>query len=135
MNIVALIGNLANEPELRYTPSGRAVCSFRVAVSRPGGEHADFFDVVAWERQAEICHEYLHTGRRVSIEGRLHHTVWEVDSGRRSRVEIVAQRVQMIGPSHRSNDRGVAAPMAESVVEDGDSVEQEVESGAAASLA
>ncbi len=128
MNIVALIGNLAGEPELRYTPTGRAVCSFRIAVSRPGSEHADFFDVVAWERQAEICSEYLHTGRRVGIEGRLHHTVWAVEGARRSRVEVVAHRVQMIGPSSRSSD-------VTNVDSDQDSVEQEVESGVAPSLA
>ncbi|MCB0880525.1 MAG: single-stranded DNA-binding protein, partial [Thermoleophilia bacterium] len=60
MNIVAIIGNVASEPELRHTSQGRAVCSFRVAVSRPGdASTADFFDVVAWERQAEICKQYL----------------------------------------------------------------------------
>lgn len=97
MNIVAVIGNLASPPELRYTPAGRAVCSFRLAVSRPGGEQADFFDVVAWERQAEVCSEYLAVGRRVAVEGRLHHVVWDHDSQRRSRVEVVAHRIQMLG--------------------------------------
>ena len=99
MNVVALIGNVAADPELRHTPSGRAVCSFRIAVSRPGGEQADFFTVVACERQAEVCQEYLSKGRRVSIEGRIHTSSWDTDDGEsRSKVEIVASRVQLLGP-------------------------------------
>jgi single-strand DNA-binding protein len=97
MNIVAVIGNVAAAPDLRYTPGGRAVCSFRLAVSRPGGEQADFFSVVAWERQAEVCAQYLTVGKRVGVDGRLHHTSWEHEGVRRSRVEIVAHRVQMLG--------------------------------------
>jgi single-strand DNA-binding protein len=97
MNVVALIGNVATEPEMRYTPSGRAVCTFRLAVSRPGGEEADFFSIVTWERQAEVCNEYLSLGRRVAIEGRLHHSTWEAEDGRQSKVEVVASRVELLG--------------------------------------
>lgn len=103
MNVVAMIGNVASEPELRHTPAGRAVCSFRLAISRPGGEQADFFTIVAWERQAEVCNEYLHKGRRVGVEGRLHHSTWETDDGKRSKVEIVAQRVQLLGPPSQAD--------------------------------
>ena len=115
MNLVAVIGNLASDPELRHTPAGRAVCTFRVAVSRPGGESADFFTVVAWEKQAEVCSEYLVKGRRVGVEGRLHHSTWETDGARRSKVEIVASRVQLLGPprtAQRQTD-------SESLVDDG----------------
>lgn len=105
MNVVALIGNLAADPELRYTQGGRAVCSFRVAISRPGGDHADFFTVVAWERQAEVCSEYLTKGRRVGVEGRLHHSTWEVEGERRSKVEIVATRVELLGGPRKDGDR------------------------------
>ena len=97
MNIVAIIGNVASDPELRYTAAGRAVCTFRVAVSRPGGDEADFFTVVAWERQAEVCSEYLQNGRRISVEGRLHHSTWDSGDERRSKVEIVATRVGLLG--------------------------------------
>lgn len=97
MNVVALVGNLATDPELRHTAGGRAVCTFRLAVSRPGNEQADFFTIVVWERQAEVCKEYLSIGRRVAVEGRLHHTTWEVEEGRRSAVEVVAHRVGMLG--------------------------------------
>ena len=99
MNVVALIGNVSAGPELRYTPSGRAVCTFRIAVARSGGGDADFFTIVAWERQAEVCAEYLTVGRRVGIEGRLHHVVVPDthEDETRSRVEVVANRVQLLG--------------------------------------
>ncbi len=102
MNLVALIGNVATAPELRYTTSGKAVCSFRMAVSRPGGDQADFVSITTWERQAEVCDRYLEIGRRVGIEGRLHHSTWESKEGRRSTVEVVAHRVQLLGAGRRS---------------------------------
>lgn len=101
MNIVALIGNLATDPELRHTANGRAVCTFRIAVSRASGDQADFFTVVTWERQAEVCQQYLTIGRRVAIEGRMHHVSWEAADGRRSRVEVIAHRVHMLGAPRR----------------------------------
>lgn len=118
MNVVVLLGNLAANPELRHIANGRAVCSFRLAVSRPGGEQADFFTVVAWERQAEICKEYLEKGRRVGIEGRLHYSTWEVEDGKRSKVEIVAHRVQLLGGPR---------PVPEDVAADAEQVETEQE--------
>lgn len=103
MNMVALVGNLATDPELRETSGGRAVCTFRIAVSRAPGNEADFFTVVAWERQAEVCKQYLSIGRRVAIDGRLHHSTWTVEGEegsepvRRSKVEVIAHRVEMLG--------------------------------------
>jgi len=97
MNLVALIGNATADPELRYTPAGRAVCTFRIAISRAGGDKADFFDIVCWERQAEIANEFIAKGRRLGVEGRLQHSTWETDGQRRSKVEIVASRLQLLG--------------------------------------
>ena len=103
MNIVAVIGNAATDPELRHTTSGKAVCTFRIAINRPGGNDADFFEIVAWERQAEVVNEYVSKGRRVSIEGRLHHSTWQTDDDkRRSKVEIVATRIQLLGSGRAS---------------------------------
>jgi single-strand DNA-binding protein len=97
MNLVAVIGNVASDVELRYTPAGKAVATFRIAVSRPSGDQADFFTVVAWERQAEVCNEYLTKGRRVAVDGRLHHSTWDSKDGeKRSKVEIVANRVHLL---------------------------------------
>ena len=109
MNIVALIGNLAADPELRYTPGGKAVCTFRLAVSRPGAAEADFFTVVAWERQAEVCGQYLSKGRRVGVDGRLHQSTWTTDEGKRSKVEVIAHRVELIGSSKPAQSATVPA--------------------------
>lgn len=118
MNIVALVGNLATDPELRITEGKRKVCTFRLAVSRSDGTTADFFTVVAWERQAEVCAEYLSVGRRVAIDGRLHHSTWQVEHPtdpdkkpeRRSKVEVIAHRVEMLGaPKRESPDVDLAA--------------------------
>lgn len=126
MNVVVLLGNLAADPELRQTANGRAVCSFRLAVSRPGGEGADFFTVVAWERQAEVCAEYLAKGRRVAVEGRLHHSTWDVEDGKRSKVEVIAHRVKLLGaprtegfpgPSSAPANAGADAPTEEAAEE------------------
>lgn len=107
MNIVALVGNLATDPELRVTEGKRKVCTFRLAVSRTDGQTADFFTVVAWERQAEICKDYLSVGRRVAVSGRLHHSTWQIEAPdgdkpeRRSKVEVIAHRIEMIGSPKR----------------------------------
>lgn len=97
MNLVALIGNVASEPELKYTPEKRAICSFSLAVSRSDGETADMFTVVAFERQAEVCKEYLQVGRRVGIEGRIHGRSFERNNETVTVTEIVASRVQLLG--------------------------------------
>jgi single-strand DNA-binding protein len=113
MNVVCLVGNLATDPELRQTAAGRDVCTFRLAVSRPGGTDADFFTIVTWERQAQVCRQYLSIGRRVSITGRLHHSTWEVEGeggGKRSKVEVVAHRVEMLGRPKREDSDVEFAP-------------------------
>lgn len=106
MNIVALIGNLTADPELRYTTGKVAVCDFSVAVNRKWKtdsgetrEEVDYFDVVAWNRTAEVCGEFLAKGRRVAVEGRLSQEKWEdpKTGQKRSRVRVVADRVHFIG--------------------------------------
>jgi single-strand DNA-binding protein len=105
MNMVALVGNVASKPEVRETATGRTCCTFRLAVSRIGGTQADFLTVVAWERQAEICGKYIDIGRRIGVEGRLHHTTWKADDGSpRSRVEVIASRVELMGRSNRERN-------------------------------
>jgi single-strand DNA-binding protein len=98
MNIAAMIGNAASDPELRYTSDGKAVATFRLAVNRPGTELADFFTVVCFGRQAEVVNKYVTTGRRLGIEGRLAYRSWETKDGqKRSTVEVVANRVSLLG--------------------------------------
>lgn len=102
MNVVTLIGNLATEVDLREVAGGKKVASFVLAVDRVGGEGgADFVRVCAWERQAELCAEYLEKGRRVAVDGRLKSSSWEEDGRRRSAVEVVARRVEFLGGGPR----------------------------------
>lgn len=101
LNKVMIIGNVGTDPEMRYTPNGNPVTSFRIASSRaytsPEGERkqeTEWFTVVAWNKLAESCNEYLKKGKRAYVEGRLRTHAWEGQDGqKRSRVEIVAERV------------------------------------------
>ena len=94
MNIVTLIGNLATDVDLREVGPEKKVASFLLAVdraSKDGG--ADFVSVCAWDRQAELCAEYLGKGRRVAVDGWLKSRSWEEDGKRRTAIEVVARRV------------------------------------------
>jgi len=113
VNKVFLIGNLTRDPELRYTPSGSAVCEFGIAINRvftsnnERKEETCFVDVNAWGRQAENCAKYLQKGSSVCIEGRLHLDQWEDrETGRpRSKLKVVAERTQFLGAPARRDDR------------------------------
>lgn len=102
MNKVILIGRVAANPELRYTASGKAVASFRIAVDRKFGgadKEADFFSVTAWQKLAEICNEFLTTGKLIAIDGRLQSRTYETQDGQKRTVyEIVAEDMQMLSP-------------------------------------
>ncbi|MBI4670653.1 MAG: single-stranded DNA-binding protein [Chloroflexi bacterium] len=114
LNKVMIIGNLGRDPEMRYTPSGKPVTSFSVAVSRtymkPEGERAevtDWFNVVAWGRLAEICSQYLTKGSMVYVEGRLETRSWEGDNGQKHyRTEVVANDVNILDRKGRPDDSG-----------------------------
>jgi single-strand DNA-binding protein len=127
LNKVMIIGNVGTDPEMRYTPNGNPVTSFRIATSRffnsPEGERkqeTEWFTVVTWNKQAESCNQYLTKGKRVYVEGRLRTRAWEGQDGqKRSRVEIVAERVLFL-------DRQAGAlPPEESRVEKVDDVTTE----------
>lgn len=102
LNRVVLIGRLVRAPELRYTPSGAAVCSFRIAVDRrwsnaDGEREADFLDIVVWQKQAEACAKNLQKGRQVAVDGRLQTRSYEDRSGvRRRAVEVIAENVRFL---------------------------------------
>jgi single-strand DNA-binding protein len=98
-NIWIGVGRLTRDPELRYAESGKAVAPMRIAVPRAGeGDSTDFFDVVAFGQLAEACATHLTKGRQVLVEGALRQHTWtDNDSGeRRSKVEVVANRVQFL---------------------------------------
>jgi single-strand DNA-binding protein len=110
MNVVTLIGNLATEVEVRDVAPDKRVASFVLAVdraSRDGG--ADFVTVSAWDRQGELCAEYLGKGRRVAIDGRLRSRSWEEEGKRRSAVEVVARRVEFLGGGPRRDEEDAGA--------------------------
>jgi len=104
VNLVALLGNLTRDPELRYTPNGSAVCQFGLALNRryrtAAGElqeETTFLEVVVWGKQGEVVSQHMAKGRAVFVEGRLQQDTWETESGeRRSRLKVVAQRVTFL---------------------------------------
>jgi len=106
LNRVILIGRLASDPELKYTPSGIAVTQFRLAVNRPmsaearqsGQEkQADFISIVAWRQSAEYAANYLGKGRLVAIEGRLQVREYVTQEGQRRRdTEVVVDQLKSL---------------------------------------
>lgn len=106
INKVILIGNLGADPEVRYTQSGAPVASFRVATTerwkdKQGEvqEQTEWHSIVAWNRLAEICGEYLAKGSRVYVEGKLQTRKWQDQDGKdRYSTEIVAREMKMLSP-------------------------------------
>jgi len=103
INNVVLVGRLTANPEMRYTPSGVAVTSFRLAVDRPrssgdeGERQTDFLDIVTWRRQAELCGQYLSKGALVGLEGRIRTRQYTTQDGQQRRAwEVVAFRVSFL---------------------------------------
>jgi single-strand DNA-binding protein len=109
-NRVILIGNLTKDPELRYTPSGTPVTSFRLAVNsriKLGDEKREetlFIDIVVFGKQAETCGQYLSKGRPVLVEGRLQERRWESEGQTRSKFEVIAQTVRFLGGKRAEGD-------------------------------
>lgn len=115
MNVVVITGNLTRDPELRHIGSGTAVCELRVAVNSSRKDQSgnwvdkpNYFDVKVWGAQGENCSTYLSKGRPVAIEGRLDWSEWEAKdgSGKRQKVEIIANRVQFLGSRDGSGGEG-----------------------------
>jgi single-strand DNA-binding protein len=111
VNKVILIGNLGRDPEMRTTPQGTSLARFSVATSTTWKdasgakqERTEWHDVVAWEKLAQICGEYLHKGKMVYIEGSLQTRSWEDQAGqKRYKTEIKANNVVMLSPPPRSD--------------------------------
>jgi len=106
LNKAMLIGNLTRDPELRYTPSGTAVCSFGLATNRDWvdssgqkQEEATFHNIVAWNKLAEICDQILYKGRKVYVEGRISTRDWTAQDGQQKRsTEVVIEEMVAFGP-------------------------------------
>jgi single-strand DNA-binding protein len=112
-NRVILVGNLTRDPELRYIPSGTAVCEVGLAVNdrrkNASGEWIEettFVDVTLWSRTAEVASEYLTKGAPVLIEGRLKLDTWEKDGKKNSKLRVVGEKMQMLGGKSGSGGGG-----------------------------
>lgn len=108
MNRVVLVGRLTREPELKYTPSGVAVCTFTLAVNRPfknqnGDQEADFINIVVWRKPAENAANYLKKGSLAGVDGQVRTRNYEGQDGKRVYVtEVVAESVQFLEPRNSS---------------------------------
>lgn len=115
LNKVMLIGNLTRDPELRYTPSGAAVCTFGIATNRSyvaadgtKREETEFIRIVSWNKLAELCSQLLAKGRKVYVEGRLQTRSWETPDGQsRQTTEVVIDDMRILD-SKRSFEEGHA---------------------------
>lgn len=124
LNKVMIIGNLGRDVDMRYTPGGKAVASFSVAVNRKftrgdgsKDEQTEWFNVETWGKTAEFCAAYLRKGRMVFVEGRLQTDTYEKDGATKYFTKIVAQEIQALDRD-RSGDNGNSAEVAEEIVED-----------------
>lgn len=110
LNRVVIIGRLTRDPELRYTPSGTATCTFTLAVERNfknqnGDREADFIPIVTWRQLAENCANYLKKGRLTAVEGRIQTRSYENNEGRKVYVtEVIADNVRFL-ESAKNDDR------------------------------
>lgn len=118
LNRVQLIGNLTRDPELRYTPSGTAVCSFSIATNRnwttDTGEKKDeveFHRIVAWNKLAEICSQFLTKGKKVFVEGRLVTRSWTGQDGtQKQTTEIVISDMILLDSRRESGAEHAEEP-------------------------
>jgi single-strand DNA-binding protein len=104
LNKVFLMGNLTRDPELRYTPSGAAVCKLGLATNRryrdrnseEWREEVCFVDITVWGKTGENCSQFLAKGNPILVEGRLNFRTWESEGQKRSKLEVVAENVQFL---------------------------------------
>ncbi len=118
LNRVFLIGRLTKDPEVRQTTNGTPVANFTIAINRrfrsPTGEvkeETTFVGIVAWQKLAELCRQYLSKGRAVLVEGKLQNRSWETEDGqKRSTLEIRADRIEFLEREFRSEVGALQEP-------------------------
>jgi single-strand DNA-binding protein len=99
VNVVTLTGNLATDVDAREVGDGKRVANFLLAVDRRSKEGgADFIRITVWERQAELCQQYLTKGRRVGVAGYLRSHTWEDEGKKRREIEVIANSVEFLSP-------------------------------------
>ena len=118
LNVIALMGRLVADPELRHTPNGIATCTFRIAVDRSfvrAGEErkADFIDIVAWRQSAEFVCKYFHKGSLIAVNGSLQTRNYEDRNGnKRTAYEVVAENIHFAESKGSYSGSNYAAPAA-----------------------
>lgn len=118
LNRVFLIGRLTKDPEVRQTTNGTPVANFTIAINRrfrsPTGEvkeETTFVGIVAWQKLAELCRQYLSKGRAVLVEGKMQNRSWETEDGqKRSTLEIRADRIEFLEREFRSEGTAPSEP-------------------------
>lgn len=137
LNRVLLIGNLAKDPEVRYTQSGTAVCNLRIGVTerrKEGEEYKDqteWMSIVCFGKTAENASKYLQKGRQIFVEGRIQTRSWEDKTTNQTRytTEVIANQIQFLGSAKdqasgngftRGDSQGSDEPSASSFIEDDD---------------
>ena len=111
LNVVGIVGRLVADPELRTTPAGYSVCSFRIACDRSYAQQgqewqADFIDVVAWRQSAEFVSKYFKKGSMIAIEGSLQTRQYQDKNGNnRTAVEVVANNISFAGAKRQDAQR------------------------------
>lgn len=109
MNVVALVGRLTRDPELRYTPAGVATCTFTIAVEDPFAKtdpKADFIPVVTWKQTAEASANYLKKGHQCAVEGRIKTRNYEKDGRKVYVTEVLASGVRFLEPKGYKQQQG-----------------------------
>jgi len=120
LNRVFLIGRLTKDPETRQTTNGTPVSNFTIAINRrfrsPAGEvkeETTYVGIVAWQKLAELCRQYLAKGRAVLVEGKLQNRSWETEDGqKRSTLEVRADRIEFLEREFRAEGAAPAQPAA-----------------------
>ena len=98
MNKVFLVGNLTKDPELRYTQSGKATARMSIAINQGYGDNqsTDFFNLVAWEKTAELCGKFLSKGSKILVDGRLKNNNYEKDGVKHYGVDVIVNSIEFL---------------------------------------
>ena len=123
INHVTISGNLTRDPELRATQGGKSVLNFGMAVNdsrfnqqtQEWEDRPNFIDVVVFGNMADSMNKMLHKGMKVCIDGKLRYTSWETDGQKRSKVEVVAQTIELPPRQQQTAQQPVSQPQAQQV--------------------
>jgi single-strand DNA-binding protein len=103
-NKCILIGRFTRDPEIRFTPGGKAVCNFSLAVNK-SKDQVSYINCVAWEKTAELIKQYCVKGSQSAVEGRLEQSSYEKDGEKKYKVEVVISSIQFIGKKEKTEEK------------------------------